>query len=168
MVSFESRVCLSAVSKDGVEGELKVERDEPQKCPERDCLTLKVVYELRLSLRSHRECDQHPELDGDLRATLVVATDKDGLGRGIHEGGFEWTSGGSVIKGRMHGITNAGTHRAPVANCEPCDQKGHLEGTLESETIADGDLAGCSITASYVLDYHPNLEVLRPRVFLDT
>ena len=59
-----------------------------------------------------------------------------------------------MIRGRMKGITNAGTHRKPLDACEQCDQRGHMEGRLDGK-IVRGKLKGCRISASYVINYDP-------------
>ena len=154
MALYNDPVCLSAVSKDA-KGELKVTKQQRQTCKKPKCQTLKVRYRLRLRIKSHKPCDKNKRLDGSLEARLVVATDKDGHGRGIHDGRFLWLGAGATkVSGRMQGTTNNGTHRNPLMKCERCDARGHMEGVLNGRIIG-GPLKGCRVTASYMINYDP-------------
>lgn len=123
---FERKICLRQLSKDA-KGELNVKKQDRQKCKQSRCVTLKALYELKIKIVSHKDCDKLPGLDGRFVARLRVATDNDGNGRGFHWAKYRWeTRSGEVIVGRMRGITNAGSHR----KCEKCDVRGHMEGVL--------------------------------------
>ena len=150
MEFFERKICLTQLSKNA-KGELKVNKQDRQKCEKSQCITLKALYDLNLELVSHKDCDKLPGLDGRLIARLRVATDNDGHGRGFHMARYRWeTRSGEVIEGRMRGITNAGSHR----ECEKCDVLGHMEGVLGGR-IVEGKRKGCRVRASYVIEYDP-------------
>ncbi|HEY8505326.1 MAG TPA: hypothetical protein VIL46_12140 [Gemmataceae bacterium] len=155
--AFEEKVCLAAVSKN-LKGDLSDRKREEQKCQKPECVTLKILYRLRVEVRGQRPCDT-PEsqklLDGRLEAELVAAFDKDGTGRGTHAGNFKWGGAGSTVAGRMSGVTNAGTHRDPLMECERCDARGHMEGELEG-VVVDGAHKGCRVTGTYVIQFDPS------------
>jgi len=156
MARFKDKFCLTPVSKD-VKGDLKVRKQARQKCKKPRCATLKARYRLDLELVSHKPCDKVPKLDGRFRANLAMATQNDGHGRGLHRGRFRWASAFGNVQGRMRGITNAGTHRPPVGDCEPCNISGHMEGQLVGR-IVSGRYKGCYIRASYVINYDPGTQ----------
>lgn len=149
MTFFKHKQCLLPVSKN-FKGELYVKEQLRQECEKPKCNTLKVQYELNLEFRSHKKCDEIPDLEGKLEARLNMATQGDGNGRGLHRGRFRWISSVGEIRGRMRGITNAGTHR--LDNCENCDRRGHLEGQLFGKFV-DGPYKGCRIRSAYVMEY---------------
>ena len=157
MANFKDKFCLTPGSKD-TKGELKVVKQKRTKCKRSRCITLKVRYRLGLRLFSHQQCDKIPDLDGSLRASLEMATQADGHGRGFHEGRFQWTSSMGNIDGRMRGITNAGTHRRPpLSDCESCNERGHMEGQLLGRFVT-GSNKGCRVRASYVINYDPGVQ----------
>ncbi len=133
---LEQRVCIHNVSKDA-RGTLELNAKEPEACGTPECVTLKTVHRFKVELRRH-ECDSKSGalLDGTLVVErLVTAFERDGLQRGVHAGDFDWfIDGGGLIRGRISGITNAGTHRAPVFKpCERCHEPGVLIGRLCGE-----------------------------------
>ena len=74
---------------------------------------------------------------------------------GAHYGKFQLTSvSGNIVRGQLWGITNAGTHHKPIGDCEPCDQKGHIEGRLAGE-IQEGrkPLVDCLVFGSYAINF---------------
>ncbi len=149
MSIFERKVCLRELSKNG-KGEIKVKKQQRQRCKDSKCITLKALYALGMDVVGHK-CDKLPGLDGKFQARLRVATKNDGHGRGFHIARYKWkTRSGEVIVGRMRGITNAGSHR----ECEKCDVRGHMEGVLNGRII-EGKRKGCRVRASYVLQYDP-------------
>jgi hypothetical protein len=82
----------------------------------------------------------------------------DGHLRGYHIGKIEWRAGGSTLIGQLSGVTNAGTHRRPLAECEPCDRRGHMEGRLDA-VVVEGDHKGCRVVAAYAIDFDPGTQV---------
>lgn len=157
---LKARLCLNNVSKD-VRGELVLNVSDLEKCAEPECLTLKTVHRLKVEVQRY-ECDSHlgSLLDGTLVVErLVSAFERDGLQRGVHAGDFEWSTGGGLIRGRMSGITNAGTHREPVFKaCERCHQPGVLTGRLCGEVVdaaGGGELRECKVVAIYKIRFDP-------------
>jgi len=62
---------------------------------------------------------------------------------------------GIVVEGLMAGITNAGTHRKPLRDCETCDSKGHMEGII-SGRVTEGNRSlksECRVLGSYVIKF---------------
>ncbi len=102
-----------------------------------------------VKLSSHQPCDSKNGklLDGKLTARIIHGLINDGEERGAHYGKFQLTSvSGYIVRGQLWGITNAGTHHKPFGDCEPCDQKGHMEGRLAGE-IQEGKkpLVNCRV-----------------------
>jgi hypothetical protein len=155
--SYKERICMQAVSKD-LRGDFSVERQEEQTCKEPPCVTLKGWLTFKVDVTPHKPCDAVPAFDGQIKGELVFAYIKDGHGRGYHLGRFEWAGAGSMLMGRMSGVTNAGTHRAPAQPCEPCDRRGHMEGRLDA-VVVDGEYQGCRVLATYVIDFDPGSRV---------
>ena len=158
---LRERICLHDVSKD-VRGELDQNVEEHEKCGVPECRTLKTVHRLKVEVRGH-DCDSGlgKLLDGTLVVDrLVTAFEEDGHHRGIHAGDFQWESKGAVIRGRMSGVTNAGTHRAPVfePGCERCDERGVLTGRLCGEVVEAhvGELRECKVVAIYKIRFDPS------------
>ena len=157
---FEKEYCLSAVSKN-LRGEFGQPHPKPHACKKPECKTLRVTQVLKVEVTPER-CDS--PLAKNLNGTLVVerfvsAFDQDGNHRGIHAGDFVWTGvAGVAVKGRLSGMTNEGTHRAPAFNdCQRCDQHGVMEGLLCGQIDAPNvdDLNGAQITASYRIKFDP-------------
>jgi hypothetical protein len=159
-VLLKERLCVHNVSKD-MRGDLDLNVSEHEKCAEPECLTLKTVHRFKVELRRH-DCDSN--LGGLLDGTLVIerlvtAFERDGLQRGVHAGDFEWFTQGGLVRGRMSGITNAGTHREPVFDpCERCHQPGVLTGRLCGEVVEAqvGELRECKVVATYKVRFDPS------------
>lgn len=169
---WEREVCLDEVSKD-VEGELGPRREEKQECQEPRCETLKTAERLLLQVTTHDPCDSDLSatlLDGRFRASpplggLVSAfVDGSDEQRGLHAARFEWVgidaSGQrqALVRGRMAGITNAGTHRAdPFDDCQECYAPGFMEGRLCGRFVRAREerLVGCWVTAVYKFRFEP-------------
>lgn len=155
-------VCLSALSKN-LKGELHLEESERERCRPRNCITLEALHTLRLEVHSH-DCDSSVGklLDGRLGARLVHKfLDGDGNNRGVHEGSFRWRSQGLLAIGRLHGVTNVGTHRQPVFDpCQRCDERGVMEGMLHGRIVRAKDrrLLGCELRAAYRIRFDPSTQ----------
>lgn len=155
-------VCLSELSKN-LEGSLRPVEAERETCRPRRCVTLETLHQLSMRVSGHA-CDSSPGklLDGELHVLQLVHKYKDGDGerRGVHEGTFRWRGrGGLLATGMLQGITNAGTHRAPVFDdCQRCDERGVMEGMLLG-TILRAEapqLIGCEVRAAYRLRFDPS------------
>jgi hypothetical protein len=156
--SYEEPICMQQVSKD-LKGEFSVEKQEQLDCAEPPCVTLKGWITFGVEVMPHDPCDAVPAFDGTIEGELVFAYINDGHGRGYHLGRFKWAGSASTLIGRMSGVTNAGTHRAPAtAACEPCDPPGHMEGRLDA-VVVDGEYQGCRVLATYVIDFDPGSRV---------
>lgn len=156
---LEKAFCVTHVSKN-LEGKLVLTSMKDQKCKEPKCQTRRVAHALKVIVTRTR-CDSDPGkfLDGDLTVKLSTAFDTDGMHRGFHSGDFSWTGvGGLLITGRMSGITNTGTHRRPIKDCQKCNDVGILEGRLCGEIIKGGDskLKGCQVMAAYRIKFDPS------------
>jgi len=162
-VLFDTIVCLEPVSKDA-RGELHPLVAQPEECRELDCKTLKTMHALKVGLASHK-------CDGSLGITLdgvLVVTDLttafvggDPFGRGVHVGDFRWWAAGALIEGTVSGMTNVGTHRAPVFDpCEECATRGQMEGRLCGRIVraTDGKLLGCDVVGVYLFRFEPTEE----------
>lgn len=156
------QVCLTSLSRN-LEGELGDPDNERRECRKLDCVTLTSVQSLILKLADAEECDQLPVLDGAIEVRdLVHVFDGDGNGRGMHSGEFRWQSSIGLIMGRLAGITNAGTHRAPVfRECQRCRDavmEGQFHGTVcrpRSPEFAD-----CQLFGAYRLRIDPRQDGL--------
>jgi hypothetical protein len=160
---FDTVVCLEPVSKDA-QGELHPLVAEPQVCRESDCKTLKTIHALRVRLSSH-PCDRAlgATLDGDLVVMNLTTAfvDGDGQARGTHLGDFRWSSPAALIVGTLSGMTNVGTHRAPVFEpVQECASRGYLEGRLcgQVRRTADHRLSGCEVEGVYRFRFDPTAE----------
>jgi len=155
---LDKEYCLSAVSKN-LRGEFAAPHPKRHECNKPECRTLRVTQVLKVEV-TPEHCDS--PLAKNLNGTLVVerlasAFDQDGNHRGIHAGDFVWTGVNHVtVKGRLSGMTNEGTHRAPAfTECQRCEQRGVMEGLLCGQVDAPGidDLNGAQITASYRIKF---------------
>lgn len=119
-------------------------------------MTLTPLQTLVLRLGSHQDCDSlGGALDGRIEVRdLVHVYDTDGKQRGLHGGHFRWESVIGLIFGKLSGITNAGTHRAPAFDeCQRCADpvmEGQLCGTVcrTQEPRPAGYRPGSSDTAA--------------------
>lgn len=151
-------VCHSSISKD-VEGEFGNPTSESRVCREQECVTLTTDQQLTLKLGTHAECDRVPELDGVIEVRdLVHVFDTDGNGRGLHSGDLRWESAVGLILGRLSGITNAGTHRAPAFQaCQRC-RDAVMEGQLCGTVCLPREprFADCRVVGAYRLRIDPS------------
>lgn len=148
--------CLYELSKD-LKGRIILGRTNEEKCEKLDCVSFKTCHKLEVELSSHPPCDSKKGkvLDGSLIATIVHGLINNGEGRGAHHGKFQLSSiSGTIVRGQLWGTTNAGTHRKPISDCEPCDLKGHMEGRLAGE-IQEGEnlLIDCRVFGSYMIKF---------------
>ena len=153
--------CVSALSKD-LSGTLHLADSKPHQCATPTCKTLKTVHQLTLKVVGHAPCDTHASalLDGPLTVErLVTVFDQDGLHRGYHAGDFVWHgTAGITINGRMSGVTNVGSHRAPAfSECQKCDDKGVMEGRLCGQILSPNNpaLNGCQVVGDYRIRFDP-------------
>ena len=158
---LQKELCLSALSKD-LTGTLQLTDSKTHQCHTPSCKTLKTVHLLKVKAASHAPCDSHAGqlLDGTIVVErLVTAFDQDGMHRGFHAGDFAWQGGpGTQVTGRMSGVTNVGTHRAPAFNdCQKCDDKGVIEGRLCGKIASTSHpaLNGCQVMADYRIKFDP-------------
>ena len=154
---YETKVCLSAVSKD-VRGDLRLLEDRPEECPEEDCRTLKTIHLLYLeAVPGTGDCDSLGDtLNGRLytKDLIHAFTNADSTQRGVHAGTFQWVGQGARATGSLSGISNAGTHRAePFDPCQRCHEPGWMEGRLcgSIEQATNQRLVGCQLIGSYRL-----------------
>ncbi len=152
---FEKEFCVSAVSKN-LKGELGLSDSKEHKCRTPECKTLRTVHGLRVEV-VHTVCDSPAArpLDGILNVKLVTAFDTDGNHRGFHAGDFTWTgSAGLKVTGRMSGVTNEGSHRLPIKDCQKCSDRGIMEGRLCGQVVeGDSGLKGCQVIAAYRIKF---------------
>lgn len=97
-------VCMSGLSKD-VKGILRSAAAIPQKCTDRDCVTLATVHELVLDASTFR-CDSRLGgfLDGEISVNYISQyIAGDGESRGVHEGEFNWALRGGLVSGTLQG-----------------------------------------------------------------
>jgi len=157
---LEKAFCVSAVSKD-LKGVLKLGSSKEQKCQTPSCKTLRTAHELKVELKKTK-CDSPAALplNGSLTTKLITAFDTDGNHRGVHAGDFTWAgAGGLKITGRMSGITNEGSHRLPIKDCQKCSDIGIMEGRLCGQVINGGEtpkLKGCQVIAAYRIKFDPS------------
>lgn len=154
--------CLSALSKD-LGGTLTLADSKTHLCHTPQCKTLKTVHHLKLTAVAHPPCDSQPALalNGDIGVDkLVTVFDQDGTHRGFHAGDFVWHgAAGLQVTGRMSGVTNVGSHRAPAFTaCQKCDDKGVMEGRLCGQIVSTSNpaLNGCQVIADYRIKFDPS------------
>ena len=154
---LEKRFCLSNLSKN-VKGEVALEVSKGQKCVKPKCATLRTSNVFKLSL-GNNTCDSPvaKDFNGGLSVNnLATAYQADGMHRGFHAGDFVWTgANGLKVEGRMSGMTNEGTHRTPIKDCQKCDEVGIMEGRLCGSVTATNNpvLKGCQVIAAYRLKF---------------
>ena len=162
-IILQKEWCLSALSKD-LSGTLHLADSKSHQCHTPSCNTLKTVHQLKVKAVSHQPCDSHAGLllDGTIVVErLVTVFDQDGMHRGFHAGDFVWQGTvGIQVTGRMSGVTNVGTHRAPAfTDCQKCDEKGVMEGRLCGQVASTSNAAlnGCQIIADYRIKFDPSV-----------
>jgi hypothetical protein len=155
---YQDPICMYPVSKD-FKGRFEVREQKPHQCSRPDCLTLSAFLTMESEVVAHRPCDSVAcmWLDGKLTAELVFKYIQDGEHRGYHVAKAKWGAAGGTLIGKMAGITNAGTHREPLMNCERCDERGHMEGRLDA-VVVDGEYKGSRLLASYAIRFDPGLQ----------
>jgi hypothetical protein len=157
---LSQKMCLNAVSKNFRGGLTQTVR-QLQACAQPPCRTLKTVHAVKVEVQSNPPCDSPlgRRLDGVLRVDrLVTAYNTDGDHRGFHAGDFIWLgTAGTQAVGRMSGMTNVGTHRAPVFQpaCQRCDTTGVMEGRICGEITQTQipELRGCQIVGTYRIKF---------------
>ena len=157
--------CMNAVSKNA-DGKLLQFEVTTVQCPPAGCPTLRTVHQLEVVTQSNPPCDSPlaQNLDGIwVVKELATAFDGDGKGRGVHVGKFEWNANGGIaqVLGRVEGITNAGTHRAPVfQNCQPCDAEGYMEGYFCGQVVDTtiSQLKYCFVQGTYRFQFDASQE----------
>jgi hypothetical protein len=150
-----SDTCITSLSKD-VRGEIGLQSSVSHKCKNSDCVSLRTVGTLNTVLTSNAPCDEPLAhlLDGKLVVrALATAYEKDGFGRGVHAGDFQWVSAsGDEIDGRISGITNGGLVREkPFKPFEKCVSEGILVGRLCGRVVRSENpkLARAQVVATY-------------------
>lgn len=155
---LEKEFCVSALSKD-LKGDLKLGNSKEHKCADPECRTLRTAHSLKVEV-SPTNCDSPASraLNGVLGVKLSTAFDTDGNHRGFHSGDFTWNGvAGLKITGRMSGVTNEGSHRIPIKDCQKCGDRGIMEGKLCGEVVEAGNtkLKGCQVIAAYRIKFDP-------------
>jgi hypothetical protein len=154
-------MCVHAVSKN-LKATLKLLEKDEQRCEKPECRTLKTIHTLKMgAVVSHDPCDS--KMGKMLTGTIVVgklatAFDQDGMHRGVHAGDFVWKTASFTIEGRLSGVTNAGTHRAPVFNnCQRCNAPGFMEGRICGQVVdtTKPELKGCQLVGTYRMRFDP-------------
>lgn len=152
---FEKEFCVSALSKD-LKGEMKLSSSKEHKCKDPECRTLRTIHSLKMNV-SNAGCDSPAAkpLNGTLSVKLITAFDTDGNHRGFHSGDFTWTgAAGLTVTGRMSGMTNEGSHRLPIKDCQKCGDRGIMEGKLCGQVVeGDSGLKGCQVIAAYRIKF---------------
>src|SRR5437773_2077284 len=152
--------CVSAVSKD-LTGNIHLSDSKAHQCQTPSCKTLKTVHQVMLKAVGHAPCDSPISklLDGEIVVERLVSVfDQDGNHRGFHAGDFVWKGVGVQVTGRMSGVTNEGSHRAPAFNaCQQCNDRGVMEGRLcgQIASTAHPELNGCQVIAAYRIKFDP-------------
>lgn len=159
---FQKPICLSPLSKD-LKGELKLIETKAHKCQVPPCETLKTVHALKVEVVHHAPCDSQLAHSFDVILAvprLVTAFEKDGSHRGFHAGDFEWAGAGLIVKGRISGMTNEGTHRLPIKDCQKCNDRGIMEGRLCGQVVSAQDpaLKGCQVIAAYRIKFDASIQ----------
>ena len=164
---LDQSFCLSPLSKKTPQedpGKLRLVLHDEETCD--GCRTLKTVHQLELRLESGGDdrCDAGPArvLDGrlyvcDLTHALANA---DFFERGFHGGNFTWVGQKVLAIGTLSGITNAGTHHAPVFEpCQVCNEPRFMEGRFCGviRRSADPALLGCQLFGTYRLRFDDSL-----------
>jgi len=153
-----SDTCVTSLSKDA-KGETALQKSTKHTCKKTDCVTLRTQGTLKVKLTGNAPCDHG--IAGEFSGTLAVkvlatAYEKDGRGRGVHAGDFEWlTLKQDVVQGRISGITNAGLVRTPpfTPGYEKCVSEGILVGRLCGRVAKSPNpqLVGAQVLATYRL-----------------
>jgi len=161
VLEFGIAECVFELSKN-MKGKISLYRGVPGSCDKEDCVTLKTGHKIGIRLISNKSCDSKIGrlLDGLLQADVVHALNNNGEGRGAHFGNFKLlTNLGVTVSGSIAGITNGGTHRNPLDDCETCNSMGHMEGRISGRvTKGRQPLIGCRLFGSYVIKFDPSVD----------
>jgi hypothetical protein len=157
---LEKEFCLSAVSKD-LKGDLKLGDPREHKCSQPECKTIRTVNFMKVKVVATL-CDSPAArpLNGTLTVDLITAYDTDGNHRGFHAGDFTLAgAAGLIVKGRMSGVTNEGSHRLPIKSCQKCGDIGIMEGRLCGAVVDPGKsrLRDCQVIAAYRIKFDPSI-----------
>jgi hypothetical protein len=154
-----ANVCLSALSKN-LDGGMTLTGSREHKCAEPDCTTLTTEHLLNMNVVAH-DCDDStwgPLFDGPFVVqNLVTLFDKNNLGRGLHAGDFTWNGPGVQVVGRISGMTNVGTHRAPAfSTCQKCGDTEVMEGRLCGSVVyaKDPSLKDNQVFGAYRIHFY--------------
>jgi hypothetical protein len=112
---------------------------------------------------SAHDCDSElgKLFDGRLRSKDFTTAYVAGSGerRGTHTASYAWTSSAGLVRGRLQGMTNEGTHREPpFKGCQRCDDRGVMEGRLTGKVTQASDprLVGAQVVAAYRMNFDPS------------
>jgi hypothetical protein len=154
---YKEPICMIRVSKDW-QGDFRVADRDLKKCEKPGCTTVKGLIKVESKIQRHQPCDAvgAASLDGDISGLLAFSYIDDAQRRGHHVGKIDWTGTGSKLVGQMTGVTNAGTHRPPLMQCERCEEPGHMEGCLEA-VVVEGRHKGCRLVATYAIEFDPSI-----------
>ena len=148
-----SRIQVSGLSKNASGTLTRRESAAPFTCRTPACKTLRTTYTLVFDVIKPHACDSRTSRvldDSTLRVELATAFEISEAKRGFHAGDFTWTgAAGLIVRGRMSGLTNVGTHRAPIFDpCQVCDVKDVMEGRLCGTVDSPNNppTRGCQIT----------------------
>lgn len=130
---YDSKECLDDLSKD-LKGELTLVSSFTTTCEKERCETLHLRQTLTLEVAPH-ECDSDlgSLFNGVLRTKDLTTLYADGSPdrRGIHTATFSWAGAGVLVRGRLQGMTNVGTHREPFFEpVQRCKEFLVMEGRL--------------------------------------
>lgn len=154
--------CVSALSKD-LKGKMPLTLSKGLKCANPACTTLRTRNEMKASVKG-TVCDSAlaKDFNGGLEfGNLSTAYDQDGKHRGFHAADFVWLgANGLKVQGRMSGVTNEGTHRLPIKDCQKCSDIGIMEGRLCGVVTATQNpaLKGCQVIAAYRITFDPTVK----------
>lgn len=154
---YKEPICMLRVSKDW-RGRFEVAESDQKPCANPQCTTVKALVNFKAEIRRHDPCDAPGAggLDGTITGLLAFSYINDGQQGGYHVGRLDWSGANSKLIGRMKGVTNAGTHRPPLMQCERCHNPGHMEGCLEA-VVVDGEHQGCRLIATYAIAFDPSV-----------
>ncbi len=146
--------CLARIDKTG-KGQMILDEIVEDQCIAGKCEVYKTRSRVEISLKGEISTEgTHPALqDGKLMLDgFVQIVPNPAGGRGEHGGTFIYRSGdGTEVEGEMLGLSDAGTHRPPIAeSLEKPDEPNHLEGRLVG-IVTGGPNQGATVEARYVI-----------------
>ena len=158
---LKQKMCLNQMSKD-LKGSLKFQKADQQSCDKPQCRTLKTIHTLIVETNSNKPCETNlsAPFKGKLEMKLLATAfeQQTQFHRGFHAGDFDWVGSGFLVRGRMSGMTNVGTHRKPAFDdCQKCNEQGVMEGRLCGRIVESGisELVGCEVFGSYRIRFDP-------------